>query len=822
MRLRPKLTDYPFLMTIGGIGGLAAAACFIFGLAMGVPTIGYLLSSLCLVVTAGIIGKFLYDGRGTPLNVLEPHTIVKTAQPYAITSIEGKLVHCNRPYQNFLKEGLKREVVSPFDVMDDEQKSDVMATIDQLEVGSKDSKIIQIISENNEQKYIEVLLSRTKERADYIGWTFSGVTSNGPFEAVKQNQNGFNIEQLGEILDGSNCGLLAVSEDGNIIYANDILHNWLTGESEEDLTIPMPLSHLCSEGPKSLRGQIKIQTLSDDDILLEFIPLEIATNQVENSHSYEVLGHQAQVYQVVSHPSESMINESDGENINIDRFFRESPIGIAVVTEQGDVLERNNVFREYVKDLDVKNTRSLKHIINSDEYEELQTQLKETLDTGLASSISDIRFKGKIEKHAHIYMTPLNKFGDHDQVIILYIIDTTEQKSLELQFAQSQKMQAVGQLAGGVAHDFNNLLTAIIGFSDLLLVRHGPGDQSFSDIIQIKQNANRAANLVRQLLAFSRQQTLRPKVLILTDVLAELSNLLGRLIGDSIELELNHGRGLGQVKVDQGQLEQVIINLCVNARDAMDNQGKITIRTRNISLKQSKEVKEEFPVMPLDEYVLLEVEDTGCGIPKENLDKIFEPFFSTKEVGKGTGLGLSTVYGIVKQTDGFVFPISEIGKGTTFSIYLPVYKESHKEVAKKEKQSEVSATEKDDKDLTGKGTILLVEDEDAVRMFASRALKNKGYNLYEADSGESALALFEDIEDELDLIISDVIMPLMDGPTMVRKIRETNDRIKVIFISGYAEEAFEKNPEDDDFNFLPKPFSLKQLAERVKEVLEEG
>jgi two-component system, cell cycle sensor histidine kinase and response regulator CckA len=198
------------------------------------------------------------------------------------------------------------------------------------------------------------------------------------------------------------------------------------------------------------------------------------------------------------------------------------------------------------------------------------------------------------------------------------------------------------------------------------------------------------------------------------------------------------------------------------------------------------------------------------------MGKIFEPFFSTKEVGKGTGLGLSTVYGIVKQTDGFVFPTSEVGKGTTFSVYLPTYQEVHKEIA----EVAPPAPKQPARDLTGKGTILLVEDEDAVRMFASRALKNKGYNVHEANSGEAAFELFEKIEDELDLVISDVVMPIMDGPTLVRKIRETNQKLKVIFISGYAEDAFDNTPGDDDFNFLPKPFSLKQLAEQVKEVLE--
>src|SRR5471030_2534137 len=233
--------------------------------------------------------------------------------------------------------------------------------------------------------------------------------------------------------------------------------------------------------------------------------------------------------------------------------------------------------------------------------------------------------------------------------LILHFIDTTEQKNLEIQFAQSQKMQAVGQLAGGVAHDFNNLLTAMIGFCDLLLLRFRPGDPSFADIMQIKQNANRAANLVRQLLAFSRQQTLQPRILNITDVLAELSHLLRRLIGENIELKMVHGRDLGLVKVDQGQLEQVIINLVVNGRDAMLSGGALTIRTSNV--KNAFPLRRGHEVMPAGDYVLVEVTDSGIGIPKENLERIFKPFFSTKEIGSGTGLGLSTVYGIVRSEE---------------------------------------------------------------------------------------------------------------------------------------------------------------------------
>ncbi len=398
--------------------------------------------------------------------------------------------------------------------------------------------------------------------------------------------------------------------------------------------------------------------------------------------------------------------------------------------------------------------------------------------------------------------------------VTLYLIDATEQKNLELRFAQSQKMQAVGQLAGGIAHDFNNLLTAMIGFSDLLLMRHQAGDQSFADIMQIKQNANRAACLVRQLLAFSRRQTLQPKVLALTDVLAELSNLLRRLIGENIELRMVHSRNLGLVKVDQGQIEQVIINLVVNARDAMPAGGVLKIKTSNISSTDPSRPGRE--LIGSDDYVLIEVSDTGEGIPKENLGKIFEPFFSTKEVGAGTGLGLSTVYGIVKQTGGNIFVESEAGEGATFSIYLPRYYRAKPELPERQEPGkEVRAV-----DLTGKGTILLVEDEDGVRVFGARALRGKGYTVLEASSGEAALAVLESYGGDVDLLITDVVMPQMDGATLVTNVRKDRPGLKVIFMSGYAEDAFRKSLDSTvAINFLPKPFSLAQLAQRVKDTL---
>jgi two-component system, cell cycle sensor histidine kinase and response regulator CckA len=344
-------------------------------------------------------------------------------------------------------------------------------------------------------------------------------------------------------------------------------------------------------------------------------------------------------------------------------------------------------------------------------------------------------------------------------------------------------------------------------------MRFRPGDSSFADIMQIKQNANRAANLVRQLLAFSRQQTLQPRILDITDVLVELSHLLRRLIGENIELRVVHGRDLGLAKVDQGQLEQVIINLAVNARDAMPSGGTLTIRTANVT--QTSPLRRGHEVMPAGSYVQIEVIDTGTGISKENIGRIFEPFFSTKEVGSGTGLGLSTVYGIVKQTGGFIFVDSEPERGTVFQIYLPRHQQGELTPAPRSEAVDALST----RDLTGIGTVMLVEDEDPVRIFGARALRNKGYKVLEAKSGEDALETIRGGE-TIDLLITDVVMPRMDGPSLIREVRQTHPDMKVIFISGYTEDAFRQRLDSDsDIHFLPKPFSLKQLAGKVKEVI---
>jgi two-component system, cell cycle sensor histidine kinase and response regulator CckA len=500
------------------------------------------------------------------------------------------------------------------------------------------------------------------------------------------------------------------------------------------------------------------------------------------------------------------------------RFFANAPVGIALLDRAGRLQEANralgDLFGAPPPDLIGK---TLVSFLSPESQAEVVAKVNQVGEGRLVARPVEVRLAGPRDKSAAVFVSRLGAAEEGEAGVILHFIDTTEQKSLEVQFAQSQKMQAVGQLAGGVAHDFNNLLTAMIGFCDLLLLRFRPGDPSFADIMQIKQNANRAANLVRQLLAFSRQQTLQPRVLNITDVLAELSHLLRRLIGENIELKVVHGRDLGLVKVDQGQLEQVIINLAVNARDAMPGGGTLTIRTANMSSEYP--MRRGHEIMPPGEFVLVEVTDTGIGIPRENLGRIFEPFFSTKEVGSGTGLGLSTVYGIVKQTGGFVFVDSEPGKGAAFSIFLPRHAKGEAGAAARTDLGDGQAM----RDLTGAGTLLLVEDEDPVRLFSARALRNKGYKVIEAKSGEAALEVITAGSEKVELLITDVVMPRMDGPSLVKRVRELYPEMKVIFISGYTEDAFRKRLDSDGaIHFLPKPFSLKQLAGKVKEVMLSG
>jgi two-component system cell cycle sensor histidine kinase/response regulator CckA len=431
------------------------------------------------------------------------------------------------------------------------------------------------------------------------------------------------------------------------------------------------------------------------------------------------------------------------------------------------------------------------------------------------SSSSDmaVRLRNDPEEPVALGIAGARRLGE--AAVILSLKDNSEADRLKRQVAQATKMQAVGQLAGGVAHDFNNILTAIIGYCDLMLMRHTPGDSDYDDIQQIRSNSNRAAGLTRQLLAFSRQQTLRPQVLQLPDVISEVLNLLKRLLGETVKLQVKHGRNLGAVRADPGQLEQVIVNLAVNARDAMqataEGGGTLTLQTYSVTPEDVRKIGSE--ILPIGDYTALRVTDTGTGIPQGILGKIFEPFFTTKEVGKGTGLGLSTVYGIVKQSGGYIFAESEEGEGTSFIIYLPVHRADVAAKPAKEKARETTG------ELWGTGTILLVEDEAMVRSVAERALTRHGYTVLTAENGEAALEILAR-EEVIDLMISDVVMPTMDGPTTVREARKTRPDLPILFISGYAEEQLRKSIDLERVAFLAKPFSVQKLAEAARDALQ--
>jgi two-component system cell cycle sensor histidine kinase/response regulator CckA len=479
----------------------------------------------------------------------------------------------------------------------------------------------------------------------------------------------------------------------------------------------------------------------------------------------------------------------------------DAPVGIATAERDGRLVEANPAFAEFFGLREIAANRMLADLIDAADRQ----SVTERLAGDTSTSPVELRPAGQHDRMAELYVKPLT-----DGRVILYLVDVSEQKQLEVKFAQSQKMQAVGQLAGGVAHDFNNLLTVIIGNSEFLLMRHPAGDPSFKEINEIHQNALRAATLVGQLLAFSRKQTLQPRVLGLRDVIGELAHMLRRLLREGVELKLEHGAELWPIHADEAQISNAIINLVVNARDAMPKGGTVTIRTANETVNEAA-VLGTASMAPGD-YVRVDVADTGIGIPKEYLGKIFDPFFTTKPTGQGTGLGLATVYGIVKQTGGFVTVESDVGQGTTFSIFLPRYK------GVLEAQSEAERALP--RDITGQDTILLVEDEEAVRSFAARALKLRGYQVLEASGGEEALEIVKQRSGEIHLLITDVVMPNMDGPTLVRAVKRLKPDMAVIFMSGYAEEAFRRNDEKaEDLHFLPKPFGLKQLAAKVKDVL---
>ncbi|MGD0641440.1 MAG: ATP-binding protein [Roseiarcus sp.] len=649
-------------------------------------------------------------------------------------------------------------------------------------------------------------------------WTVSDITR----ERERHESFFQDLQHAIDYLDHAPAGFFSAEPDGSIAHMNATLANWLDYDIAQFTAGQLKLSDIVAADGAALLSVVSGRpgevTTENFDVDLkrrqgQFLPVRLLHRVAFSSAG---LPGASRTLVLNRAPGEDKGEDLRAAEVRFARFFNSTPMAIASVDLQGVVMRANGAFARLAPQALKASPGESRPSIYRGVAERDRAALRETIAAAAEGKGDiaplDVALEGQSPRSARFFVSAADPHGDEGASAIVFALDTTEQRTLQENFAQSQKMQAIGQLAGGIAHDFNNVLTAIIGYSDLLLANHRPTDPSFQDIMQIKQNANRAAGLVRQLLAFSRRQTLRPQTLQLGEVLSELQMLLRRLVGETIELDVVHGRDLWLVKADLNQFEQVIVNLVVNARDAMSEGGRIALRTRNVAATDCAAFHEK-SLAPAD-YVLIEVEDNGHGIPAEVRGKIFEPFFTTKEVGKGTGLGLSMVYGIVKQTGGYVFCESEPGVGTTFRILLPRHiPEAVIEPVKKEAAKPAA-------DLTGHGAILLVEDEEAVRAFASRALASRGYTVLESDSGADALRVVESAGGKIDLIVSDVIMPEMDGPTMLTELRRRGLNAKVIFVSGYADDAFAKNlPEGQEFLFLPKPFTLKQLIETVKSAM---
>ncbi|MEX2276521.1 MAG: PAS domain-containing protein [Cucumibacter sp.] len=627
------------------------------------------------------------------------------------------------------------------------------------------------------------------------------------------------LQRAIDYLDHAPAGFFSADSQGRVQYLNATLADWLGYDLAEFNAGSIRLSDIVrGDGAGLLLGGRR-----DGEIRTEIIDIDLVRRN-GTSFPVRLLHRVARLAEGDLGETRTLVldrskgadtaEELRAAEVRFSRFFNNTPFAIAALDAEARILRTNAPFmRTFGNEGGERATEGLPltELLAPEAGQRFMEAIAEAAANRSSIEPVDAVLSADGERSVRLYLSSVEKAGDSPETAIVFALDTTEQRQLEQQFAQSQKMQAIGQLAGGVAHDLNNVLTAIIGFSDLLLINLRPADPTFKDIMQIKQNANRAAGLVRQLLAFSRRQTLRLEVLEIPELVDDLTVLLKRLIGETIVLGVDHSRDVWPVRADRNQFEQVIINLVVNARDAMPGGGKVTVKTRNIGEREAAAFN--YRGMPGADYVLIEVEDSGTGMTPQVMEKIFEPFYTTKDIGKGTGLGLATVYGIIKQTGGFIYPESTVGKGTTFRIFLPRHVPAEGEATDRGGVAKV-------RDLTGDERILIVEDEESVRAFSARALQSAGYTVHEAATGAEALEVLREIEGRIDLLISDVVMPEMDGPELLAHVRRNYPGVKVIFVSGYAEEGARKGLEEDTtVEFLPKPFSLNQLAAKVKSVL---
>ena len=832
------------VLLVAGLVVAAAASIVVFG--RGKSDL-YILAFLAVLATVGVFSLFaLACGilRLSPAAVVSPliRSVIDGAfDGIVVTDGDGRVVYANAAYLDLINAS----------------DADDMRPVERVFIGDADASeaIYRLLKAAREGKRLQEEvrvagikgrpprwlrfrirpLGKGKRDSRLTVWSLSDVTR----ERERQENAFQNLQHAIDYLDHAPAGFFSVDAKGEIVYLNATLAGWLDQDLAQVGSGGLKLTDLVAGDAAALLttlqaapGEVKTEVL-DLDLRTRSgrtLPVRLLHKLAYGSDAVPGASRTLVLNRARDHGTDPL----RAAEVRFMRFFHHTPMAIATVDKYGGVIRTNPLFARLfhgARGGGVENAdRSIRSIVAERDRSALDAAIRQAAEGKGEIAPVDATLAGVEERFGRFYVTAVEEAERDQEVAIVYALETTAQRELENKVTQQQKMELVGQLAGGIAHDFNNVLSAIMMATDFLLNAHRPTDPSFQDIMQIKQNANRAASLVRHLLAFSRKQTMRPQVLDLGEVLSDLNMLLRRLIGENVSLQVVHGRDLWPVKVDISQFEQVIVNLAVNARDAMPDGGRLNVRTTNVTAKECDRYHAKG--MPAADYVLVEVVDTGTGIPAAIVGKIFEPFFSTKDVGKGTGLGLSTVYGIIKQTGGFVYVDTAEGKGTTFRIFLPRHVASAQEVAAEHAAEPQPPALADalaageqvkraaNSDLTGEGTILLVEDEEGLRQLNARGLTSRGYTVLEAGNGVEAIEVLERSDGQVDLVVSDVVMPEMDGPTLLRELRSRNPDLKIIFVSGYAEDAFQKHlPADGKYAFLAKPFTLKQLVNAVKETM---
>ncbi len=672
------------------------------------------------------------------------------------------------------------------------------------------------------------------KKETYFFWQIEDVTAEENMEKVLLEER----QKISRFIKDMPLGLYVLDHEGKMEYVNDTFAHMLDMK-KDDLTGHLLLD-FCADEKQALFDANAIQK---DGLFLfknnkgKMIQLFVSQNRYQEKGQLKTRGVSLHNLPV----DKNLLAMFNRLTAYTDLLFDKNPLGILVLSENNKIVSFNANAQEIFA-TKLENQTPLSALFDKGDAKKMEKIYNNFLNNPDDNVPQKMEVKLQSGQTLHITLLPCRYLQKDEKVfggLWLCIADMTKNKNLELQFSQAQKMQAMGQFAGGIAHDFNNLLTAIIGFCDLLLQRHRIGDPSFADLNEIRQNAIRAAALVRQLLAFSRQQPSNPKFLDVVDSFEDLNQLLKRILGEQIVLEFHFDPNLGFIRMDPVQFTQVMMNLAVNAKDAMNGKGLLKITTHIETLIEPYLFGGE--TIEKGDFVVISVSDTGCGIKEENLSRIFDPFFSTKQnvVGSGTGLGLATVYGIVRQTKGFLKVESKEGKGTTFKIYLPRFKEGENDdilsdnLPTKDTQMLTAVSNSSSKVIFGLNVskldhshqvlknpedikILFVEDEASVMAFGVRALKKKGFNVIACSSAESAL----EQKDSFDLMITDMVMPGMSGVELALKMKERQPNIKIIVASGYSEEIVKKElAGSKDFCFIAKPYSFGNLTKMVHEIL---